>query len=102
VRSEKQNQRNWRSSLLSLSLSKKKQVAIVLEEEAGSVHPQSIAILILSFKPITLQPSIFLFIYFGLEFFWLSKETDGCDFGWEKNRMDVVKSGSITRIDDMV
>jgi hypothetical protein len=31
----------------------------------------------------------------------LSKETNGCDFGWEKNRMDVVKSGGITRIDDM-
>jgi hypothetical protein len=27
--------------------------------------------------------------------------TDGCDFGWEKNQMDVVKSGGITRINDM-
>jgi len=27
--------------------------------------------------------------------------TDGCDFGLEKNRMDVVKFGGITRIDDM-
>jgi len=35
------------------------------------------------------------------KFFWLSKETDGCDFGWEKNRMDVVKLGGITWIDDM-
>jgi hypothetical protein len=32
------------------------------------------------------------------EILWLSKETNDCDFGWEKN---VVKSGSITRIDDM-
>jgi hypothetical protein len=27
---------------------------------------------------------------------------DNCDFGWKKNRVDVVKSGGITRIDDMV
>jgi hypothetical protein len=30
-----------------------------------------------------------------------SKKIDGCDFGLEKNRMDVVKFGGITRIDDM-
>jgi hypothetical protein len=29
------------------------------------------------------------------------KKSDGCDFGWEKNRRDVVKQGGITRIDDM-
>jgi hypothetical protein len=29
------------------------------------------------------------------------KKMDGCDFGWEKNRLDEVKFGSITRIDDM-
>jgi hypothetical protein len=32
----------------------------------------------------------------------ISKETNSCDFGWEKNRIDVVKSGGITQIDDMV
>jgi hypothetical protein len=26
---------------------------------------------------------------------------DGCDFDWEKNRMDVVKFWGIMRIDDM-
>jgi len=31
----------------------------------------------------------------------ISKETDGCNFGWKKNRMDVVKFEGITRIDDM-
>jgi hypothetical protein len=31
----------------------------------------------------------------------VKKKTDGCDFGLEKNRMDVVKFGGITRIDDM-
>jgi hypothetical protein len=31
----------------------------------------------------------------------ISKETNSCDFGWEKNRIDVVKSGGITQIDDM-
>jgi len=44
----------------------------------------------------------FSFYLFWLGIFWLSKETDGCDFGWEKNRMDVVKFERITRIDDMV
>lgn len=29
------------------------------------------------------------------------KKMDGCDFGLEKNRMDVLKFGGITRIDDM-
>jgi hypothetical protein len=28
-------------------------------------------------------------------------QTDGCDFGWEKNWMDVVKFEGIMRIDDM-
>jgi hypothetical protein len=31
----------------------------------------------------------------------IGKKSDGCDFGWEENRMDVVKSGGITQIDDM-
>lgn len=26
---------------------------------------------------------------------------DGCDFGWKKNQMDVVKSRGIMRIDDI-
>jgi hypothetical protein len=44
----------------------------------------------------------FYLFWFGWESFWLSKELmDGCDFGREKNRMDVVKFGGITRIDDM-
>jgi hypothetical protein len=41
------------------------------------------------------------FLALNVQIFWLSIETDGCDFGWEKNRMDVVKFGGITRIDDM-
>jgi hypothetical protein len=34
----------------------------------------------------TFGQAIFLFFFFcfGWESFWLSKETDGCDFGWEK------------------
>jgi hypothetical protein len=43
----------------------------------------------------------FYLFWFGWESFWLSKETDGCDFGWKQNRMDVVKFGGITSIDDM-
>jgi hypothetical protein len=40
--------------------------------------------------------------YFFIQFFfWVSKETEGCDFDWEKNRMDVVTFGGITRIDDI-
>jgi hypothetical protein len=31
----------------------------------------------------------------------ISKETNGYDFAWEKNQMDVVKFGGIARIDDM-
>jgi hypothetical protein len=31
----------------------------------------------------------------------ISKEIYGCDFGWEKNQMDVMKFGGITQIDDM-
>jgi hypothetical protein len=49
-----------------------------------------------------LDPYILYLINFGWEiFFWLSKGMDGCDFGWKKNLMDVVKFGGITRIDDM-
>jgi hypothetical protein len=34
-------------------------------------------------------------------FFFAVKEMGGCDFGWEKIWMDVVKFGDVTRIDDM-
>jgi hypothetical protein len=43
------------------------------------------------------RPRFFLYT----NVFWLSKEMDGFDFGQEKNRMDVVKFGGITRIDDI-
>jgi hypothetical protein len=39
--------------------------------------------------------------YFFIQIFWVSNETEGCDFGWEKNWMDVVKFEGIMRIDDM-
>jgi hypothetical protein len=49
--------------------------------------------------------AIFLFICFGLAgkvlFLNCKKKTNGCDFGLEKNQMDVVQFGGITRIDDM-
>jgi hypothetical protein len=49
-----------------------------------------------------LDPYILYLIIFGWEIFlWLSKEMDGCHFGWEKNLMDVMKFGGITLIDDM-
>ncbi len=40
--------------------------------------------------------------FFYIHMFFLAvKEMGGCDFGWEKIWMDVVKFGDITRIDDM-
>jgi hypothetical protein len=41
-------------------------------------------------------------IVFSLYICFLAvKEMGGCDFGWEKNWLDVVKFGGITQIDDM-